>query len=98
MTPVIASSTSWVRAPGSGIVTRKAELGARVTKGERLALIGDPLGDAVVSVVAPFDGIVIGRDNLPLAHEGDALFNIAAFKSVARAEHKVEAFTSEHQG
>ena len=98
VTPVIASSTSWVRAPGSGIVTRKAELGARVTKGERLALIGDPLGDAVVSVVAPFDGIVIGRDNLPLAHEGDALFNIAAFKSVARAEHKVEAFTSEHQG
>lgn len=96
--PVIASSTSWVRAPGSGIVTRIADLGARVTAGQTLASIGDPLGDDVIAVTAPFDGIVIGRNNLPLAHEGDALFNIAAFKSVARAENKLEAFTSEHQG
>jgi predicted deacylase len=96
--PVIASSTSWVRAPASGIVTRKAELGARVADGQRLAAVSDPLGDEVVPVTAPCDGIVIGRSNLPLAHEGDALFNIAAFKSVASAENKVEAFTTEHQG
>jgi predicted deacylase len=97
MTPVIASSTSWVRAPGSGIVSHKAELGARIASGERLALIGDPLGDEVMPVEAPFDGIVIGRSNLPLAHEGDALFNVAAFTSVARVEDKLEAFASEHQ-
>jgi hypothetical protein len=98
VSPVIASSTSWVRAPASGIVTRKAELGARVAEGQRLAAVSDPLGDDVMPVEAPFDGIVIGRSNLPLAHEGDALFNIAAFKSVASAENKVEAFTTEHQG
>jgi hypothetical protein len=33
---------------------------------------------------------------LPLAHEGDALFNVAAFKSVARAETKVEQFAAIH--
>ncbi|MEJ2297493.1 MAG: M14 family metallopeptidase [Woeseiaceae bacterium] len=98
VSPVIASSTSWVRAPASGIVTRKADLGARVAEGQRLAAVSDPLGDEVVPVTAPCDGIVIGRSNLPLAHEGDALFNIAAFKSVASAENKVEAFTTEHQG
>ncbi len=94
--PVIADSTSWVRAPISGIVSRKANLGARVAAGERIAIAGDPLADTEEDVLAPFDGIVIGRTNLPLAHEGEALFNIAAFKSVARAENKVEAFTATH--
>ena len=41
-------------------------------------------------VKAPFDGIIIGHSKLPLAHEGDALFHVAAFKSVARAEGRVE--------
>jgi predicted deacylase len=94
VTPVIAASTSWVRAPESGIVTKKVELGARVAEGQRIAVIGDPLGDAEEPVTAPFDGIVIGRINLPLTHEGDALFNIAAFKSVAHAEDRVEKFTA----
>lgn len=92
--PVIADSTSWVRAPASGIVSDKVALGTRVVEGERLALVGDPLGEAQASVVAPFNGIVIGRSNLPLAHEGDALFNLAAFKSVSRAETKVEEFAA----
>jgi hypothetical protein len=45
-------------------------------------------------MLAPFDGIVIGRTNLPLAHEGDALFNVAAFRSVSKAEGLVEEFTA----
>ena len=92
--PVIADATSWVRAPASGIVTRKAGLGARVIAGERLATVGDPLGEEDTKVSAPFDGIVIGRSTLPLAHEGDALFHVAEFKSVSRAEDKVEEFTA----
>lgn len=94
--PVIAASTSWVRAPASGIVSRKVELGARVVESQTLATVGDPLGEAQEKVFAPFDGIVIGRNNLPLAHEGDALFNVAAFKSVSRAETKVEQFAAIH--
>jgi predicted deacylase len=90
--PVVADSTSWARAPYSGIVSRKVKLGARVVEGQRLASISDPLGEGEVIVEAPFDGIVIGRSMLPLAHEGDALFNIAAFKSVTRAENRVEEF------
>ena len=60
-----------------------------------MGAINDPLGDTTESMVAPFDGIVIGRSNLPLAHEGDALFNVAAFRSVSKAEDLVEEFTSE---
>jgi predicted deacylase len=94
--PVIADSTSWVRAPVSGIVNHRAQLGARVTEGQHIAIVGDPLGEYEEPVIAPFDGIVIGRSNLPLAHEGDALFNIATFKSVARVEDKLEQFTATH--
>ncbi len=46
---------------------------------------------------APFDGIVIGHNNLPLAHEGDALFNVAAFKSVSLAEDMLAEFSAEHR-
>lgn len=95
--PVIARSTSWIRAPASGIVSRKVKLGSTVREGQRLAVVSDPLGANEEEVQARFDGIVIGRTNLPLAHEGDALFNIAAFKSVERAEDLVEQFASRHE-
>ena len=93
---VIAQSTSWVRAPDSGIVSAKAKLGQSVRAGQNLALISDTLGNKEEHVIAPFDGIVIGRNNLPLAHEGEALFHLGAFKSVPRAESLVENFAAEH--
>ena len=93
--PVLARSTSWVRAPASGIFNTSVSLGSSVTEGQSIGAINDPLGDTTENILAPFDGIVIGRSNLPLAHEGDALFNIAAFRSVSRAEDLVEEFTSE---
>ena len=96
ITPVIAKSTTWVRAPVSGIINAKVQLGGSVTKGQVLATVSDPLGDAEQNVDAPFDGIVIGRSNLPLAHEGDALFHLAAFKDVAVAEDRVETFAVAH--
>ena len=92
--PVVADSTSWVRAPESGIVSHMVGLGETVVEGQKLAVVSDPLGDAQETVSAPFDGIVIGRSTLPLAHEGEALFHIAAFKSLSRAESKVEQFTA----
>jgi predicted deacylase len=94
VSPVVADSTTWVRAPDSGIVTHRVELGETVVEGQKLAIVSDPLGDAQEKVLAPCDGIVIGRSTLPLAHEGEALFHIAAFKSLARAESKVEQFTA----
>jgi predicted deacylase len=94
--PVVARSTSWVRAPSSGIVTANIKLGSRVRKDQSLATISTPLGDEEDLVAAPFDGIVIGQSKLPLAHEGDALFHLAAFKSMPRVENLVENFTAEH--
>lgn len=94
--PVIASSTSWMRAPASGIVTGLVGLGRSVQKGQVIARVSDPLGEQETDVPARFDGIVIGRSNLPLAHEGDALVHVAAFNNVGQAEDAVEAFTAIH--
>jgi predicted deacylase len=97
LTPVLAQSTIWVRAPVSGIIRDKMALGSAVDKGQRLAMIGDPLGDHEEAVLAPCDGIIIGRNNLPLTHEGNALFNVALFTSVSGAEDLVEEFTAMHE-
>ena len=72
------------------------KLGNSVQKGQTIALISNPVGDAEAAVLAPFDGIVIGQNNLPLAHEGDALFNLGAFTSIPRAENLVENFAASH--
>lgn len=75
--PVISRSTSWLRAPESGILRVLVPLGAEVEKGQTIGFIADPLGVSEVDVVAENAGIVIGRTNLPLVYEGDALFHIA---------------------
>ncbi|MDX1406021.1 MAG: succinylglutamate desuccinylase/aspartoacylase family protein [Woeseiaceae bacterium] len=94
--PLLARYTRWIRSPDSGIVSGKAKLGSSVAKGQRLATISDPLGNDECDVVAPFAGLVIGRSNLPLAYEGEALFNLAAFKDVTEAESLVTEFSAEH--
>jgi len=90
--PVVARSSSWVRAPISGILRRTARLGGRVGKDQPIGVISDPFGGVEVEVLAPYSGVVIGCTNLPLANEGEALFHVARFQFVAEAAGKVEAF------
>ena len=66
----------WVRAPCSGVVRAIKPIGARVKTGQILAIVSDPLGETETEIEAPVDGVIIGRTNLPLTHEGEALFNI----------------------
>lgn len=75
--PLVARSTTWARAQQSGLLQVPVALGARVVPGERLASIADPFGNGEEPVPCPTAGIVIGRTNLPLVTEGEALFLIA---------------------
>ena len=93
--PITAKSSVWVRATESGIVRSKAKLGQRVAKDQPLLVISDPFGETEHTVTAPHAGIIIGKSNLPLAHEGDALVHIARFDSVALASDTVEEFQTE---
>lgn len=96
-TPQIASKSYWVRAPQSGIYRSLLALGSHVSKGDVLGLLDDPYGVQPVEVVAPTSGIIIGRTNLPLVYEGDALCHIARFKRVGDAVDSVESFQSEFE-
>ena len=88
----VASDSIWVRAPQSGIVRLIKPLGSRVTENETLGLIADPFGEQEQQVVAPYEGIVIGKTNLPLVNEGEALFHVAKMRKPASAEVHIEEF------
>ncbi|GAJ77480.1 predicted deacylase [Vibrio sp. JCM 18905] len=77
--PIIAKSTSWVRASGNGILRTVVNLGDKVEQGETLAYISSPLGHDEVELKAPKRGLVIGQQTLPLVNEGDAIFHLAYF-------------------
>jgi predicted deacylase len=85
---VIARSGTWARTPASGVLRAQVALGDVVRKGQQIGIIGDPLSDNETPVTSPADGVVIGKLNLPLVYEGDALFHIARVDdpdAVARA-------------
>tara|TARA_R110000868_G_scaffold410505_4_gene698855 strand:+ start:100435 stop:101451 length:1017 start_codon:yes stop_codon:yes gene_type:complete len=79
--PFVAYGSSWLRAGSSGIVHNLKNLGAKVSKGEVLAEIGDTFGEISDKVCAKHDGIIIGKQNIPLVQEGDAMFHIAFYKN-----------------
>ncbi len=74
---VEASGRKWVRASRSGIFYCDVATGDRVTNRQVLGRVIDLLSDRQSLVRAPFDGIVIGFTNNPLAHQGDALVHLA---------------------
>ena len=94
--PVVARSSSWVRAPDSGILRAMVALGSRVKKDTLLGVVSDPFGETESSDTSDYNGIVIGRSKLPLVNEGDALFHIARFEHVGEAANKVDEFNEEH--
>lgn len=93
---LLAQSSTWVRAPAGGLMRVAVKLGSRVEKGETLGTIADAVGQTLAEVEAPFTGIVIGRSNLPVVNEGDALIHLARFKDSTLAESAIESFHSEH--
>ena len=93
--PVIAESSSWMRAPQSGIVRAAKPLGAQVEKDETLALVSDPFGEQESAVTARFAGIVVGCSNIPLVNEGDALFHVARVAKPDSLEAYVEHYHEE---
>ncbi len=77
--PFIANNSAWARATVSGFVSSLKQLGDQVEKKEVLALIHNPLGEELGSIVATKSGIIVGRQNIPMVQEGDAMFHIGYF-------------------
>ena len=93
--PLIADSTSWVRAPASGILHMESPLGGRVAKNSRIGIIADPFGNQEMEIRSPVSGMVIGRLNLPLVQRGDAIIHIAHLDRLKGIEPIIEEFREE---
>ena len=87
---VVAESSAWVRAPQSGMLRSTSALGAAVKQGDLLGIVSDPFGGNEEPVVAPSDGIIIGRTTIPLVNEGEALFHVARFRRPGAVADRLE--------
>ncbi len=70
------SGNTWVRAEASGLFSSERESGQAVREGELIGRIRNPYDSYSVKVYSPMDGFIIGHNNIPLVHRGDALFHI----------------------
>lgn len=73
----ILKKSSWVRAKNSGLFNPEFELGSSINPGEILGYINEPYGGRKTKVVFSGEGIIIGQNNNPIVHKGDALIHIA---------------------
>lgn len=91
---IVTDRTSWVRASMSGTFSLNVKLGDLVKRGGLLGILSDPFGSDREDVRAPFTGVIIGKLNLPLAHEGDALIHLAKVPDHDEAEGVLDEYTS----
>ncbi|MCC5918762.1 MAG: succinylglutamate desuccinylase/aspartoacylase family protein [Cryomorphaceae bacterium] len=74
---ILLKNSTWVRAEASGLFVPKRISGKKVKSGQVIGKIDNPYNQFTHSVISPKDGYIIGHNNMPLVHRGDALFHIA---------------------
>ena len=74
--PKLFMKSTWVRARKAGIFHSRVELGEAVKKSQVLGFISDPFGNEYFTVKSRRNAHVIGLNNAPVVHKGDALMHI----------------------
>lgn len=93
--PIVSAEGMWVRAESSGISHSKIRLGQQISEGDLLCVIKDPFGAGPDrQLFSPIDGVVVGINNLPLVHEGEVIFKVAAFAEDEEAVSRLEDWQS----
>jgi len=77
---LLINSSSWVRSKKSGVFLTEVKSGQLVKKNQVLGTINDPFGGFSNKIKARASGYVIGLNNNPIVHEGDALIHIGVIK------------------
>lgn len=78
----IYENSDWVRASFAGLYHSKIKLGDFIEKGMNLGSITDPFGNEKKMLKSKHEGRVIGLNNCPVVHKGDALLHVATQKKV----------------
>ncbi|MFP4275406.1 MAG: succinylglutamate desuccinylase/aspartoacylase family protein [Paracoccaceae bacterium] len=77
---LLCRNSSWYRAPVGGLMRTYRGTGDLVEPGTVLGAVSDPFGEVEHEVLAEETGIIVGRTNMPVVNEGDALFHVAAIE------------------
>ena len=94
-TSLITRNSNWIRSSASGMLRTIKALGDIVKEDEIIAYIDEPLGDDSFEIRATFNGVIIGKSEIPLVQEGDAIFHIAKLKNLEDAETSLEYFNED---
>ncbi|MGQ7848421.1 succinylglutamate desuccinylase/aspartoacylase family protein [Granulosicoccus sp. 3-233] len=95
--PFVARSSRWIRAPESGMFRADVGLGAQVSKGDIVGHIASASEGTRHEIRSLHDGVIIGRMELPVVHEGDAVLHLARFKDdIDEVGSHVEMFQQDH--
>ncbi len=93
--PIRSAHSVWSRAPSGGLLRTFRQTGDIVNLNEVLGVVSDPFGENEHDVIANSHGIIVGRTNLPIVNEGDALFHIASMPDAAGSAEVVEVLSDQ---
>lgn len=92
---VIVKVTEWVRAERGGILDLIAQPGELVYQNEEIAVLENPFGREVSTVLAPYTGLVLGTTTRPMVNPGDAICHLAKLdRTLARVEKRLSVSAS----
>lgn len=74
---IILGPSSWVRSPQSGLARLDVDLGEHVVERQSIGVVADAIGTTQRAIRAARTGVVVGRNESPVVHRGDALVHIA---------------------
>ncbi|NJN41681.1 MAG: succinylglutamate desuccinylase/aspartoacylase family protein [Flammeovirgaceae bacterium] len=69
-------SSSWIRAKSAGIFQTNVKCGELIQKHQWIGTMTDPFGEFKESIKSPITGYLIGLNNNPVVHAGDAIMHI----------------------
>lgn len=77
---ILLLESSWLRANRAGLFKPFVDCGEAIQKNQPVGVINDPFGQYEIKVISKYEGHVIGMNNNPVVHQGDALFHIGLEK------------------
>lgn len=77
---ILIKGSSWVRARSSGFFQSTVACGSKVSKNEVVGYITDPFGTNKKTIKCGVNGYVVGLQNNPIVHQGDAIMHIGVVK------------------
>ncbi|MEE2759770.1 MAG: succinylglutamate desuccinylase/aspartoacylase family protein [Candidatus Thermoplasmatota archaeon] len=87
---LLVRRSKWARAEAGGLLYSLVKAGDHVEKGQKIALITDPLGAKTHTVESPRTGVIVGLAINPLVRAGDPIANIVLCSAAKWRRSQVE--------